>query len=240
MAEFKASQKAGNTQSLVEFMRERYGSQPAAGDPGNGQPGTHEPVSKADDSTPTVASVDAELKQLKDAKKAAMENFDFEEVSRIEDRQEELREQRETLRVQESTQAQEQTARFNEEAQGYLIKAATLFPQTLQANDPLVEKANEVMQRWATEKDPRATMPAGNLYCYVEAAAELGIQPAPAAPVSSPAPSTPPPVNRAPVTALIASGNATTTQTRAPVDTRSYAERKADYLNNRAPARQVA
>ena len=75
------------------------------------------------------------------------------------------------------------------------------------------------------------------MYCYVEAAAELGITPSGAA-KSAPLKqtSTPSPVHRAPITAIIAGGNATQTQTREQVDTRTYEQKKAEFLAKKQAA----
>jgi hypothetical protein len=145
-----------------------------------------------------------------------------------------LRAKREALsqvEVEQQTAAQQTAAQQHEQqVTVYLGKAAQMFPQAVKADDPLVLKAGEVLQSWIDGQDPRAGHPSAYLYSYVEAAAELGIAPQSQVNASLNTPSTPSPVHRAPITAVIAGGNATTTQSRAQVDTRTYEERKAAYL----------
>jgi len=232
IAEFQASQKAGNKQSFVEFVQSRFPAAPAAGgDDGAPATGT-QPAASAE---PTTATVDAELKALKKQRYEALEGFDFAKAAEIEEQEEALRAKREALthvEVEQQTAAQQQ---HEQAITSYLGKAAQMFPQAVKADDPLVLKAGEVLQGWIDGQDPRAGHPSAYLYSYVEAAAELGIAPTAAAAPSQIPSSTPSPVHRAPITAIIAGGNATTTQSRAQVDTRTYEERKADHLARTAP-----
>ena len=234
IAEFQASQKAGNKESFVEFVQKRF---PVAQAAGEASPAPGQSQAAAQFTEPTSATVDEELKALKKQRYEALEGFDFVKAAEIEEQEEQLRAKRETLTHVEIEQYTEAQRQHEQQVTGYLGKAAQMFPQAVKADDPLVLKAGEVLQGWIDGNDPRAGHPSAYLYSYVEAATELGIQPsgAPANPSPNQS-STPSPVHRAPISALIAGGNATTTQSRAQVDTRSYEERKADHLARTAKA----
>lgn len=226
IAEFQASQKAGNTQSFVEFVQERYPvtqAPPAGGDTGN----------PADPPPATVAAVDAQLKQLKQDRYTAMEEFDFARARQIEEQEEQLREQREELQLQEMQGLSEQQQKQQEAAMEYLQKAAQMFPQAVKADDPLVIEARAVLSEWEATGDPRAAHPSANLYCYVEAAHNLGIQPSTSSPVSQSQSSPPPPVvnRKPPVSAIIAGGSASTTQ-QIQAAPKSYEEEKREFLQS--------
>lgn len=240
MAAFKAAQRAGETMSFIEYVQTHYPATPAAA--ATAEPGTAPPSEPVTPAAPqTVNDVDAQLKQLKEDRYKAMEDFDFKKAREIEDQEEALRAQRETLLVtQQQTQSEAERA-WNAEELAYLEKTAAMFPQSVRAEDPLNVKAQEIYQGWCDSRDPRASMPAGQFYAFSEAALHLGIQPtaAPAAPVSQTT-SPPPPVNRPPASAIIASGNASTTTTRSQPDTRSYAEQKADFLKGDFGRRSAA
>lgn len=233
IATYQASKKAGDTRSLVQFIQEQYPTTaPAVAVTETGEVQTQHPT----DEPTTVAAVDAKLAALRQEKRDALEAFDHDRVIAIEEEQDALREQRGQMSAQQQEQQSAAQQQAQSETVGYLQEAAEMYPQTLNANDPLIPKAAEVMAGWRASGDPRGSMPAGNLYCYVEAAKQLGVKPSGGAPAqtSSPKPSTPSPVHRAPITNIVASGNATSTQSRAQVDTRTYAERKADLLTRTA------
>lgn len=238
MAEFKAHQKAGGTQSFVEFVQSRFGnsSSPAAAAADNSA--TSNANASTDTSPKTVAELDEALKQKKAEKRTARQQFDFEALDALEDEEEALRALRETLLVQETQQATTAQQAWHEEETKYLAKVGAMFPQTANAQDPLVLRAAELQNEWWNSGDPRAQHPSRAFYSYIEAAGELGIQPNAAAPAAqSPnKPSTPSPVHRAPLPQIIASGNAVQQQSREQADTRSYWERKADYLKGTAKA----
>ena len=225
IAEFQASQKAGNKQSFVEFVQSRFPAAPASGGDNSTPAGTQ----PAEPTTPTTATVDEQLKTLKKQRYEALEIFDFTKAAEIEEQEEALRAKREALSQVEVEQQTAQQQQHEQQVTAYLGKAAQMFPQAVKADDPLVLKAGEVLQSWIDGQDPRAGHPSAYLYSYVEAAAELGIAPQSQVNASLNTPSTPSPVHRAPITAVIAGGNATT-QSRAQVDTRTYEERKAAYL----------
>ena len=239
MAEFKASQKAGNKQSLVEFITTRFPAAPAAGT---------ETVTRTDTASTestgqepgTVAELDALLAAKKAERRASLKEFDFDRVEQLEDEEEALRTKRDGLLQSEvAGQTAAQQAWEAKETE-YLTTVGTMFPQAKNAADPLVLRANELLNEWYDGKDPRANHPSRSLLCYVEAAAELKIA-ATAAPASAPlkTSSTPSPVHRGPITAVIASGNANQqSQTREQVDTRTYAERKAAHIAATAPKGQ--
>ena len=236
MAEFKASQKAGNKQSLVEFIQTRFPSAPAAA--ATVVDDTTSSTATATNQEPTtVAELDALLAEKKAARRAARQEFDFDTEAKIEDEEETLRAKRDVLLQSEAEgQTAAQKAWETQETE-YLTKVGTMFPQAKNAEDPLVVRANEILNEWFQGKDARASHPSRAMYCYVEAAAELGITPSGAA-KSAPLKqtSTPSPVHRAPITAIIAGGNATQTQTREQVDTRTYEQKKAEFLAKKQAA----
>lgn len=232
MAAFKAAQRAGDTRSFVEYVQAHYpATGQASASPAEGEPasGDANPAPAADATPQSVSDVDARLKQLKQDRYKAMEEFDFTKAAEIEEQEEALRASRETLLVQQQQTQSEAERVWQEKESAALQKAAAMFPQSVKAGDPLNAKASEIYESWRASNDPRASLPEGSFYAYVDAAAELGIQPAAAGqrPVSQ-TPSSPPPVNRPPASAIIAGGNATTTHFQP--DNRSYAERKADFL----------
>ena len=242
MAEFKASQKAGNKQTFVEFVQTRYPAQQQAA-PAATQAGEASQAIATTSETPntvqTVAEADAKLKQLKEQRYKALGDFDFENARQIEEQEEQMRAQREQLQRHESVKASEVEQRRAAEQQRYLEQAGALYPQATQPGDPLVVQADAVYKEWERNNDPRIQHPSGLLLCYMEAASILGVPAAaPQAPhpVQKPSlkPSTPPPVPKVPVSVLVASGNAAQTQTRAPEDNRSYEEKKADFLRKTA------
>lgn len=238
MAEFKASQKAGNKQSFVDFIQARFpAAAPAASTDTTIQTAETQTVDDGGTQEPrSVAELDARLKQLKDSRYQMLEEFDFAEARAIEEQEEALRGTREALLHSETEQQSAAQQAWEAQETEYLTKVGNLFPQAKTATDPLVIKANEILQEWYAAGDARAQHPSRAMYCYVEAAAELGISPSPTGPATAPLkPSTTSPVHRAPITAIIASGNATQTQPREQVDTRSYEEKKADYLAKTAP-----
>lgn len=239
MAEFKASQKAGNKQSFVDFIQARFpAAAPAASTDTTTQPAETQTVDDGGTQEPrSVAELDARLKQLKDSRYQKLEEFDFAEARAIEEQEEALRGTREALLHTETEQQSAAQQAWEVQETDYLTKVGNLFPQAKTATDPLVIKANEILQEWYDAGDARAQHPSRAMYCYVEAAAELGISPSPTGPATAPLkPSTTSPVHRAPITAIIASGNASqTNQPREQVDTRSYEEKKADYLAKTAP-----
>jgi|GEM_PF-3147030 len=240
MAEFKASQKAGNKQSFVDFIQARFpAAAPVASTDTTTQTAETQTVDDGGTQEPrSVAELDARLKQLKDSRYQKLEEFDFAEARAIEEQEEALRGTREALLHSETEQQSAAQQAWEVQETEYLTKVGNLFPQAKTATDPLVIKANEILQEWYEAGDARAQHPSRAMYCYVEAAAELGISPSPTGPATAPLkPSTTSPVHRAPITAIIASGNASqTNQPREQVDTRSYEEKKADYLAKTAPA----
>jgi len=239
MAEFKASQKAGNKQSFVDFIQARFpAAAPVASTDTTTQTAETQTVDDGGTQEPrSVAELDARLKQLKDSRYQKLEEFDFAEARAIEEQEEALRGTREALLHSETEQQSAAQQAWEVQETEYLTKVGNLFPQAKTATDPLVLKANEILQAWYDAGDARAQHPSRAMYCYVEAAAELGISPSPTGPATAPLkPSTTSPVHRAPITAIIASGNASqTNQPREQVDTRSYEEKKADYLAKTAP-----
>lgn len=239
MAEFKASQKAGNKQSFVDFIQARFpAAAPVASTDTTTQTAETQTVDDGGTQEPrSVAELDARLKQLKDSRYQKLEEFDFAEARAIEEQEEALRGTREALLHSETEQQSAAQQAWEVQETEYLTKVGNLFPQAKTATDPLVIKANEILQAWYDAGDARAQHPSRAMYCYVEAAAELGISPSPTGPATAPLkPSTTSPVHRAPITAIIASGNASqTNQPREQVDTRSYEEKKADYLAKTAP-----
>jgi len=224
VAAFKTSQGLGNPQSLVEFIAERYVPK---------LPATPETPVVVVDSAPTLDSVTAELERLEAEKDGLMEGFEFDQANELKPKIAELKKQERELllkSVAQPAEAQEQAQAAAEEP--YLIRAAQMFPQSVEANSALAVKAREIHAKWTTDKDPRAAHPSAAFYCYVDAAAELGIQPA-TAPASQPQvtqPSPTSPVHRPPASALIAGGDARTQTMRAPVKTGTYHERKQAYL----------
>jgi len=238
MAEFKASQKAGNKQSFVDFIQARFpAAAPVVSTDTTTQTAETQTVDDGGTQEPrSVAELDARLKQLKDSRYQKLEEFDFAEARAIEEQEEALRGTREALLHAETEQQSAAQQAWEVQETEYLTKVGNLFPQAKTATDPLVIKANEILQEWYAAGDARAQHPSRAMYCYVEAAAELGISPSPTGPATAPLKtSTTSPVHRAPITAIIASGNATQTQPREQVDTRSYEEKKADYLAKTAP-----
>jgi hypothetical protein len=245
IAEFQASQKAGNEQSFLEFVRERYPAEPAPVAPAAGAdpaPGD-EPAAGGDENAPpdgsARAKLDAAYREFEEGAESLSAKEQTAALRRILELQraadKEILEQ-EQERLGQQTEAQKKA---EQDMTDYLGKAAQMFPQAVKADDPLVIKAGEVLKSWIDGKDPRAGHASAYLYSYVEAAAELGIAPAGVStpPPSSPNPSsTPSPVHRPPLTAIIAGGNAATTQTMAQVDTRTYEEKKAEYLARTAKA----
>ena len=229
MAEFKAHQRAGGTQSFVDFINTRFPAAPVAakdGVSGTDEVTTHEATGQE---PATVAELDALLAQKKAARRAARQEFNFDLEAQIEDEEEALRSKRDGLRQSESQQKNAAQQAWEAQETEYLTKVGRMFPQSKHASDPLVVRANELLNEWYTAQDPRASHPSRSMLCYVEAAAEMGVTPsASAAPLKQSSPSSP--VHRAPITAVIASGNANQTQTREQVDTRTYEQKKADYL----------
>lgn len=241
MAEFKASQKAGNNQSFVEFVQSRFpGTAPAAtNEPGVSSADTPQPT---DGQPQTLAEVDAKLKELKDARYKHLEVFDFDAARELEEQEEALRARKDELKQGEEQRVTEAERQRIAEEEKYLSKAGQMFPQVTSAEHPLAVKAGEILDGWVADNDPRAGHPSALLYCYIEAAADLGVQPsAPAASSpqkqssSSPSPGRP----QAPITALIASGNATTTSSRS-VEERltpaNYEAAKAKFLASQGRA----
>lgn len=229
MAEFKAHQRAGGTQSFVDFINIRFPAAPAAareGVSGTDEVTTHEATGQE---PATVAELDALLAQKKADRRTALKEFDFDRVEQLEDEEETLRGKRDGLLQSESQQKNAAQQAWETQETEYLTKVGRMFPQSKNASDPLVLRANELLNEWYDAKDPRASHPSRSMLCYVEAAAEMGVTPsASAAPLKQSSPSSP--VHRAPITAVIASGNANQTQTREQVDTRTYEQKKADYL----------
>lgn len=233
MADFKAAQKAGSSESFIEFVQKRYPvpAPVATAAPAAASDATTAPASAAPIGPTTVAEVDAQRQTLLDEEYALMEAFDFAGAKAKRLEAEKLLETRQQLVLHEAEHAQVQQQKVSAEVESYLVKAAQMFPQAQKADDPLVAKASQIMQEWEAAGDPRASIPAGNLYCYVEAAAALGV--APSASVSQNQPSsTPAPVSRAPISAIIASGNASD-QSRTPVK-QSYEERMKAFLSKKA------
>jgi hypothetical protein len=237
MAEFKAHQRAGGKQSFVDFINTRFPAVPAT---------AREVASGTDDGTTTheatgqepgtVAELDALLAQKKADRRAALKEFDFDRVNELEDEEETLRAKRDGLLQSESQQQNAAQQAWDAQETEYLTKVGKMFPQAKTASDPLVVRANELLNEWYGAQDQRASHPSRVMLCYVEAAAEFGIAPsAAAAPLKTP--STSSPVHRAPITAVIASGNANQTQTREQVETRTYEEKKAAFLAATAPQR---
>ena len=230
MAEFKAHQRAGGTQSFVDFINIRFPAAPVAAKEGvsgtDGVPNSNEATGQE---PATVAELDALLAQKKADRRTALKEFDFDRVEQLEDEEETLRGKRDGLLQSESQQQNAAQQAWETQETEYLTKVGRMFPQSKNASDPLVLRANELLNEWYDAKDPRASHPSRSMLCYVEAATEMGVTPsATAAPLKQS--STSSPVHRAPITAVIASGNANQTQTREQVDTRTYEQRKADYL----------
>lgn len=233
MAEFKAHQRAGGRQSFVEFINTRFPAAPAAAKEATT---TDEATTiEATGQEPgTVAELDALLAQKKADRREALKLFDFDRVAEIEDEEDVLRSKRDGLLQSESQQKNAAQQAWDAQETEYLTKVGKMFPQAKTASDPLVVRANELLNEWYGSQDQRASHPSRVMLCYVEAASELGIAPsAAAAPLKTPSPSSP--VHRAPITAVIASGNANQTQTREQVDTRTYEEKKAAFLAATAP-----
>lgn len=234
MAEFRASQSAGNTQSFVEFVAERYVSKLP----------TSAAAETAPSTTPaeTLDHVTAEIQRLESERDQLNEEFEFEKAKEYKPKLEALRKRERELLI-ESVKPVEKPedveAKRAQEIEPYLIQAAKMFPQSVEATGPLATKAREVFNGWVQNGDPRAAHPSANFYCYVEAAAELGIQPAGAAapkqaPVTQPPTSPTPPVHRPPASALIAGGEARSQTTRAPEQQGTYEERKLAFLAGKA------
>lgn len=224
VAEFQASQRAGNTQSLVEFIAERYVPKAA--------PTTTEAVPAV--TAPPVdslAAITAEIEQLEAERDTLNEAFEFDQAKDLKPKIAELRaKERELLTQSKESQSEAVNAQAAAE-QEYLVKAAKAFPQSVQADSPLAMQARAIHAQWVADKDPRGQHPSGLYYCYVEAADTLGISPGQVAPAPTQQPSTPPPVNRPPVSALIAGGDARSQQTRAPaLPGKTYQERLAAHL----------
>lgn len=224
VAAFQTSQQLGNTQSLVEFIAERYVPK---------LPSTQQTAeTPAQETGNTLESISAELEALEQKRDELQEGFEFEQANELKPKIKELREKEKHLLLQSVTPpaAQDQAQAAAEEP--YLIQAAQMFPQSVEANSPLAVKAREIYAKWTADKDPRAAHPSSAFYCYVDAAAELKIKPS-GAPASQPQvtqPSPTSPVHRPPASALIAGGEARSQTQRTPQQTGSYQERKQAYL----------
>ncbi|MFZ2276509.1 MAG: hypothetical protein WAW39_01870 [Prosthecobacter sp.] len=226
VAAFQTSQKLGNTQSLVEFIAENYVPK---------LPATQQTAEAPAETGPTLESVSAELEALEKQRDDLQEGFEFDQANELKPKIKELREKEKQMLLQSVTPqaAQEQAQAAAEEP--YLIQAAQMFPQSVEANSPLAVKAREIYAKWTADKDPRAAHPSSAFYCYVDAAAQLSIKPS-GAPASQPQvtqPSPTSPVHRPPASALIAGGDARTQTTRTPATTGTYQERKQAYLKAR-------
>ncbi|MBN8422472.1 MAG: hypothetical protein J0L73_26390, partial [Verrucomicrobia bacterium] len=132
VAEFQASQKAGNKQSLVEFIAERFVPKlPVAAEAAT--------QATADTTTTpqTLEQVTAELARLEAERDSLQEDFEFERAKELKPKLAELRQKERELLLQSvastSDQAQEQAAA----EEPFLIRAAQMFPQSAQADSAL-------------------------------------------------------------------------------------------------------
>lgn len=212
LAAYKAAQKTGTLggKTMVQFMTEFAGPK--------GQPSAPVTTPATADVTPvditreptTVAEVDAQLRALRDERYRVLnDTFDFAAAAKIEEQEEALRSKREGIR--EGEQAA-QTAAEQADVKA-LSTVAEWFPQATNPADPLVAKCNEIVAGWEATGNPLLSTPNRCLIAYTEAAAALNIKPASiqptqAAPSPVPSPSTTAPVNRPPMSAILASGGA--------------------------------
>lgn len=244
LAGYKAYAKAGGNLTMVEYVRQMapapagtatpgHAGETEHGDSGDNQSGQTSPT--------TVAEVTQQLNAILEEKRQALADWDMDKIPDLDKQMLELTELKAELKQAEKQAGQEIEAQREQEATRYLETAGKMFPQAVNPQDPLAIRANDIFTSWANANDPRAFNPSGYLYCYVEAAAEMGINAQPTSP--APKHTSPPPPARhgAPVTALIASGQATMTQPRtveAPLSDENYHLMKQQFLARHTAARR--
>lgn len=225
VAAFQTSQRLGNTQSLVEFIAENFVPK---------LPPTQQTAeAPAPETGTTLASIEAEIEAMENQRDELLEGFELEQAEELKPKLKDLRaKHKEMLLKSVAPPVDPEDAQAAAE-EPYLIRAAQMFPQSVEASSPLAMKAREIHAKWTADKDPRAAHPSSAFYCYVDAAAELNIKPS-AAPASqpqvTPPPSTTSPVHRPPASALIAGGDARSLTTRTPKQTGTYQERLRAHL----------
>jgi len=241
LSEFNAYEKAGGTQTMVEYITERYGAKAAASataapdatttsTPAPAAP----PSAPADGLLKTPAEIDAAAAELKAQKKLALDSFDHDKVVEIDGKLEALADRKLQLVAEEFRSKQEMETRLATSDEESLVAVAKMFPQASKADDPLVAKAGEVLDAWEASGDPLATHPKRYLFAYTEAASQMGL--APGAPASVQTSSPTPPVHRPPPSAIIAGGQAPSSPqaVEAPLTRENYHEQKAKFLAKRA------
>lgn len=237
VSEFNAYEKAGGTQTLVEYITERYGAKAAASATAAPDATTTAPAAPvttttapADGLPQTVAEVDATVADLKAQKKAALDSFDHDKVIELDGKLEALTDRKLQLVEAEFRSRQETETRMAASDEEALVSVGKMFPQASKADDPLVVKAGEVLDAWEASKDPLATHPKRYLFAYTEAAAQMGLTPGAPAPVQTSSPT--PPVHRPPPSAIIAGGQAPSSPqaVEAPLTRENYFQKKSQFL----------
>jgi len=244
LSEFNAYEKAGGTQTMVEYITERYGPKAAAS--ATAAPdatttstpapatSTAPPSAPADGLPKTPAEIDAAAADLKAQKKLALDSFDHDKVIELDGKLEALADRKLQLVEAEFRSKQETETRLAASDEESLVAVAKMFPQASKADDPLVAKAGEVLEAWEASKDPLATHPKRYLFAYTEAASQMGLAPGAPAAVQTSSPT--PPVHRPPPSAIIAGGQAPSSPqaVEAPLTRENYHEQKAKFLAKRA------
>lgn len=185
------------------------------------------PAAQTPNSDPAsaLAELDTEIARVKAARLEAKNDFDFDAEAEAEERLEQLREQRTNLVIESRTQSgttQNATEQAFAEANAAAMKR---YADLANDNSPLTVRARALQQQAVDANDPFAWDPRSILHFANEAAAELGIAPASAAPARtpSPAPSARPPLS------IVSGGSPQSPPNRANTDTNPRLESPADY-----------
>jgi len=161
----------------------------------------------------SVAEARERINALRDAKAEAFEALEFSEGNRLDREIDTLRDALENLKEQEVRKQQLEEIAFEDAVNHSENKAVAIYPDTAQANSPLVKMMVELDQIFKAEGNPLYFSPDKPYKLAQMAANELGI--APRNPKSAAAPARPMAKSR---TVQPASGNARTTAPTTPND----------------------
>ena len=213
---WKTARKAGASESLVEFILKTSAPPPPvpAGETAPAADGTPSAVEHAPIFS-TVEDLDAEIKRLTDEEFSHLENFDTTQAKRCRERAQDLMRYRPSLEAATLKAESIEMSAAEVEWMTDLARAQKVFADAGRPGSALETKATEIRQRWIAEGHALAHSPRSAVAIYAEAAAELGLAPASAAPEPVPSLSTPTAVHRPPA-AIIAGGDARSQTSRAP------------------------
>lgn len=196
------------------------------------------PTSTPPPAPTSVTDAESLITSLKDQRKQAKENFDFEAEERLEDEIEAAKDRLRDLRTQAQQQHVSAEQQFTQEWDSSIALAHSRFPDSAKDGSALSVRAGELQQAAIATGDPVAQSAKSGLYYITQAAIELGIAPVLSKPAPTPA-STPPPSSvRAPLSAMIAGGSPQSASPTNP-DSRPRVTSMAEYTALTAAARGI-